>query len=66
MCWLEYHLSSYLKDKYEIYKTHNLDNFNLFPFLQLKKREKHPWRSDIVKPATLRKIILSMGAFHIF
>ena len=40
------------------------------PFVQLKKREKHPWRSVTFKPVTLLKVtklqsskILSPGLF---
>ena len=37
---------------------------DLVPFVQFKKHEKHEWR--IVKPATLLKVRLLHGFFHIF
>ena len=42
---------------------------NLVPFVQFKKREKHPWRSvnfskvACLKPATLLKLTLLHGCF---
>ena len=41
---------------------------DLVPFLQFKKREKHPWKSvTLLKlQATLLKVCSSMGIFHIF
>ena len=36
---------------------------DLVPFVQFKKREKHPWRS---KPATLLKLTLLRGCFSNF
>ena len=33
---------------------------DLVPFVQFKKREKHPWRS-----VTFSKVV-SMGVFHVF
>ena len=35
----------------------------LVPFVQLKKREKHPWRSVTFKPATLLKVTLLHWCF---
>ena len=34
---------------------------DLVPFVQFKKREKHPWRG-----VTFRKVNSSMGAFYVF
>ena len=48
---------------------------NLLPFVQFKKREKHPWRSVafskvacrcMQKPATLLKVTLLHGCFSQF
>ena len=36
------------------------------PFVQLKKREKHPWRSVTFKPATLLKVTLFHGCLSRF
>ena len=43
---------------------------DLVPFVQFKKREKHPWGSVNFKvagfkPATLRKLSLLLGVFHV-
>ena len=40
----------------------------IYFFVQFKKREKHPWRSDTfkskrLKPATLLNVILPCGCF---
>ena len=44
---------------------------HLIPFVQFKKREKHPSRSVTfsklqAKPATLLKVNLLQGVFHVF
>ena len=46
---------------------------NLVPFVQFKKREKHPWRIDTsnqvanwMKPETLQKVTVLYGCFHVF
>ena len=37
------------------------------PFVQFKKREKHPWRSvNFSKVATFLKVTLLHGCFHVF
>ena len=36
---------------------------DLVPFEQFKKREKQPWRSVIIVPATLLKLTLIHGFF---
>ena len=40
---------------------------DLVPFVQFKKREKHPWSSvNFSKPATLQKLTLFNGCFSRF
>ena len=42
---------------------------DLVPFIQFKKREKHPWRNvnfSRLKPATLLKLTLLHGCFSCF
>ena len=45
---------------------------DLVPFAQFKKRKEHPWRSVNLskvaglKPATLLKLRLLHGVFHVF
>ena len=39
---------------------------DLVPFVQCKKREKHPWRSADFKPATLLKLTLLHVCFYVF
>ena len=36
---------------------------DLVPFMQIKKHEKHTWRSVTFKPATLVKVTLFHGYF---
>ena len=36
---------------------------DLAPFIQIKKHEKHTWRSVTIKPATLVKVTLLHGCF---
>ena len=36
---------------------------DLVPFVQFKKREKHPWRSITFKPVTFLKVTLLYGCF---
>ena len=36
---------------------------DLVPFVQVKKREKHPWRSVTFKPTTLLKVTPLHGCF---
>ena len=38
---------------------------NLAPFVQFKKREKHPWRS-VTFPATMLKVTLHNDFFDVF
>ena len=36
---------------------------DLVPFVQFKKREKHPWRNVTFKPVTFLKVTLLYGCF---
>ena len=53
-------------------ENHNLDEDtydalrDLIPFVQFKKRKKHPWRSVTFQPATLLKTILLHGRFKLY
>ena len=44
----------------------NGESCNLVPFVQFKKREKHPWRSITFSKITLLKLTLLHGCFFTF